>query len=188
MGVMAQLCKSAILLNKGSLAFAGNIGEVIESYVRQNNQNSLAYLAGEDNCRKDIFIKSVQLENKSGEISENFLVNENIYIKLVVGVNQYNSQACISITLQNMLGDYLSTFVETIRPAVNGEVALTIKLPANVIAPNTYAFRFATFIPNGAIFDLVDLACPIRVIDSGSKMALFDGVNYGSFIMNYEIV
>jgi len=188
MGVVAQLCKTALLLRKGQLVYDGDVSNVIEEYIRQNNSSEVSYVADEESSQKDIYIKSVELKNRTGEICDNFLVDENIIIRLKVGINKFDPNVKLSITLQNMLGDYLSTFVESLEEGVGDETELVIKLPANVIAPNTYAFRFAAFIPNGHVFDLVEMACPMRVVDSGSKMALYDGANYGSFIMNYEIL
>lgn len=190
MGVISQLCKSAILLKAGSVEIAGSVAETIEKYVLQNNADSLSYHANSKSQQLNIFVSSVEIMNRNGRVSDAFLVDENIVIKLRIGVNHYNPSAKISVTLQNMIGDYLSTFVENVSDYFTGEngFELTVRLAPNLIAPNSYAFRISVFVPHGEVYDLVEMICPIRIIDSGSKMALFEGFNYGNFIMDYEIV
>ena len=89
------------------------------------------------------------------------------------------------------MGDYLSTFVENLQEHVlndAGEYMLKIKLQSNVIAPNAYFVRVALFLPMGEVYDILEMICPFRIIDSGSKMAMFEGFNYGNFILGYEII
>lgn len=192
MGVISQLCKSAILLKAGSVEIAASVAETIEKYVLQNNADSLVYRANSKSQLLNIFVSSVEITNINGRVADAFLVDENIVIKLRIGVNHYNPSAKISVTLQNMIGDYLSTFVENVSDYYTGnsekEFELKIKLAPNLIAPNSYAFRISVFVPHGTVYDLVEMVCPIRIIDSGSKMAMFEGFNYGNFIMDYQII
>jgi len=192
MGVIAQLCRSAVVMQKGQVSFAGTVSQAVERYIQQNNNDALEYVASESSAKKNIFIRNASVVNRKGESVENILVEENVYIKLRVGINQYNPAAKISITLQNMVGDFLSTFVEDVgdyyKDNRQTEFEVIIKLAAGIIAPNSYALRFAIFIPHGAVHDLVEMACPFRIVDSGSKMALFEGANYGSFILDHEII
>jgi len=192
MGVISQLCKSAILLRKGHLEFTGSVSQAIESYIsNSNSKDSLRYTANKNAVGKAIFIQSAEVVNREGNISENILISESVYIKLSIGINHYDPAAKLSVTLQSMVGDYLSTFVENLEDFYNegrDELDLTIKLPENIIAPNHYALRFAIFVPNGRVYDLAEMVCPFRIVDSGSKMAMFEDVNYGSFILNHEVI
>lgn len=192
MGVIAQLCKSAILLQKGQMGFAGSVSQVIEKYIANNNNDMLEYRADKNAEIKNLYIKSAVVLDKKGEPAENILVDESVCLKIKIGINQYNPAAKLSVTLQNMVGDFLSTFVEDLEDHQdsNGmnEITMTIRFAPNVIAPNSYALRFALFIPYGAVYDLVEMVCPFRIVDSGSKMAMFEGVNYGNFILNHDII
>lgn len=192
MGVISQLCQSTILLEKGMVGFQGATSQAVERYISNNKISTTGYLSSEESSRKGMFIKGATLYDNSNTVSDNFLLDEPFYIELVIGVNEYDSNVRLSVTLQNLMGDYLSTFVESISDFFfdeqKKEVRMKIKIGANLIAPNAYALRFALFVGKGVIYDLVEMVCPFRIIDSGSKMAAFEGNNYGSFIMDYQIV
>ena len=61
-----------------------------------------------------------------------------------------------------------------------------ITYPANILTPNSFAFRFALFNQSGHVFDLVEMICPFSIVDPGSKMALYEGINYGYFNANQK--
>ena len=192
MGVISQLCKKAILLSKGRLIQTGETRKVIDNYVLNTQANSNRYEAkpGNDKSQKQIYFSRVSTLNTEGTSCEDFQFDQNIVLDIGIAINRYDHAAKISFTLQNYNGDYLSTFVEDLRRFYTGkeEASFKIKIPAEVIAPNTYAFRLAIFLPHGTTYDLVEMICPVRIHDSGTNMAMFEGANYGSFFLNYEVL
>ncbi|MDF2187054.1 ABC transporter ATP-binding protein [Paraflavitalea sp. CAU 1676] len=192
MGVISQLCKKAILLSKGRLIQTGETRKVIDNYVlnTQANSNSYEVKPGIDKNQKRIYFSRVSTLNTDGVACEDFQFDQNIVLDIGLVITQYDHAAKISFTLQNNNGDYLSTFVEDLSRFYNGkeEASFKIKVPSHVIAPNTYAFRLAIFLPHGTTYDLVEMICPIRIHDSGTDMAMFEGANYGSFFLNYEVL
>jgi len=189
MGVVTQLCKNAILLKKGNIIFEGAASEVITRYISNNTNESNFYKSTDPNNLKEIFFEEVLIVNSNNQAIEDFQFNESIYLKFRIRVNKNNPSALISFTLQNMVGEYLSTFVETLnRFTVKDNIAeFTIKLQPSIIAPNSYSFRFAIFNPSDVVFDLIEMVCPIRIIDNGTSMSIFEGVSYGNFFLDYEI-
>jgi lipopolysaccharide transport system ATP-binding protein len=103
---------------------------------------------------------------------------------------EHNPASKVSITLQNNMGEYLSTIVQNLTDfsVRDNVVYINLKLASKVIAPNSYAFRVAVFVPNGKVYDLVEMVCPVKIFDSGTEMALFEGFNYGSFFINYQVL
>jgi len=192
MGVIAQLCQSSIILNKGSVVFQGSTSLAIENYISNGRKTESGYVASQEAFSKAMFIKSVTLLNKNELIAESFLLDEPILIELTIGINDINPSAKLSITLQNVTGDFLSTIVEEITViddiTSSKEVKMKIQIADNQIAPNVYSLRFALFVFKGEVYDLIEMVCPFSVVDSGSKMALYEGNNYGSFILNYKIL
>jgi len=191
MGVISQLCKSAIVLHKGEMDYLGDVGKAIEYYIGRNSQRASSYSIDQES-KKDIYFKEVSIANAEGIEVDNFMFNEHIFIRICIGVNVFNPSASLSITLQNIAGEFLSTFVEPLISRYNstlrGGITMTIQLPKGVIAPNNYALRFALFVPQGEIFEVLEMICPFRVTDSGTSMAVYEGVNYGSFFMDYKVI
>lgn len=192
MGVISQLCKKAILLSKGKLIQTGETRKVIDNYVLNTQANSNSYEANHtrDQSQKRMYFSRIATLNADGVACEDFQFDQNIVLDIALAINHYDPAAKISFTLQNNNGDYLSTFVEDLSRFYTGqdEAFIKIKIPSQVIAPNTYAFRLAIFLPHGITYDLVEMICPVRIHDSGTDMAMFEGANYGSFFLNYEVL
>jgi lipopolysaccharide transport system ATP-binding protein len=190
MGVISQLCERAVLLKGGKLIQVGKARKVIDDYILNSGGNSNVYLASTTGNSKEIFISKVETLSTSGKNSEDFQFDESIILKVSLSVAEFVPGVKISVTLQNTNGEYLSTFVEDLRQFYNNEkdVTISFKFPSKIIAPNSYGFRVAIFVPNGNVFDLVELICPIKIFDSGTSMSLYEGINYGSFFLNYELL
>jgi lipopolysaccharide transport system ATP-binding protein len=190
MGVIAQLCQNAILLKNGKLHEIGNTRKIIDNYVLNSHGNSNTYEASALEKKREIFISKVETLNDSGEKCEDFQFDNNINMKVGISIIKKIPGLKLSVTLQNTNGEYLSTIVEDLEPFYDAkkEIVLTFRFPPKIIAPNSYAFRLAVFLPNVSVYDLVEMICPIRIYDSGTTMALFEGINYGSFFLNYELI
>ncbi len=189
MGSVASLCNTGMLLDKGRLEFTGPVDQTLNNYILKGASVS-RYVAPEAIQRKLLYIKEFFLSDKEGEERQDYYLDENLYLRLKIYAEDYSSSALISVTLQNSLGDFLSTFVLklTDHEKTNNEVSLNIMLPSHLIAPNSYAFRIAIFTSKGIVYDLVESVCPIKIFDSGSDMAAFEGINYGHFMMGYEVL
>ncbi len=190
MGSIKTLCNTGLLMEKGSLDFYGSVEDTLNRYILKGNKPS-KYIAPKNALSKTIFINEFSVLNKKNIEAQDFLFEENIFLNLKLKVNTIESSALMSVTLQNSVGDYLSTFVENIGKyslSISNEISLKIMLPSKIIAPNSYAFRIAIFHSNGIVYDLIESICPIKIIDSGTKMAAFEGFNYGNFILDYKII
>lgn len=190
MGVISQLCERAVLLKNGKVLQVGKARKVIDDYILNSGNSSNIYEAKTSGSKKEIFISKIETLNISGSNCEDFQFDENVILKVAISVAEFVPGLKLSVTLQNTNGEYLSTFVEDLRQFYKSgdEVILSFKFPTKIIAPNSYGFRVAVFLPNGSVYDLVELICPIRIYDSGTNMALFEGINYGSFFLNYELI
>jgi lipopolysaccharide transport system ATP-binding protein len=189
MGVISQLCRNSIMLKNGTVFKTGATGKVIEEYLAATNLNTGFYSVDKESKAKENFFTLIKTVNSNNETTENFQFNENIILDVKLCIRNFNPVSKISVTLQNVAGEYLSTFVEDLSDFYKTEdVAFKIKLPSHLISPNSYFFRLAVFVPNGIVYDLVEMVCPIKIFDTGSEMSLFEGINYGSFTMAYEII
>jgi len=190
MGVISQLCQKAILMQRGKLIQYDSTRNVIDNYVLNLQGGSNVYEFSGDESDKKVCFTRIETVNKEGALTDSFQFTESVFIKANLLIKEYDSSAKASFTLQNNNGEYISTFVEELSVFYTGkpDAKVLIKLPSNLIAPNTYALRLAIFCPNGIVYDLQEMICPFKIIETGSSMALYEGFNYGSFFMNYEIL
>ncbi len=192
MGVISQLCQKAMLLSNGRLIEEGETRKVIDSYILNNKKGENQYIANEESKKKEIYFTHVMTVNEAGEHCEDFLFDENVFLKIGIKMRSYDSGAKLSVTFQNNNGDFLSTIVEDLSSFMNvvdkEETEITIRFSSKVLAPNSYAFRLAIFHHKSTVYDLVELICPIKISDTGTAMALFEGTNYGNFFINYNLI
>jgi lipopolysaccharide transport system ATP-binding protein len=186
MGVVTQLCKSAILLNKGSVAYTGNAIGAIDKYLSLN-LNSDKYVSV--NNDKEFFFESAELLDEENNFTNSFGASSKIILRIKVRKNIPNAFVKFSCTIQSKTGDYLTTFVENMEEWFDADTntkTFQVTYPADLLSPNLYAFRLALFLTSGHVFDLVEMICPFSIIDEGSSMAAFEGISYGYFLTNHE--
>ena len=187
MGLISQLCKKGVVLNKGTVGFVGDTTTAIEHYL-DNQQQQVTYQTSDEN--KDYVILSSEAINDSGVSATHFLQSEKIRLKCKIRKNIANPNVRFSCTIQSRNGDYLSTFLEEMGNHFDTALAekeFVIEFPAQLLAPNNYCFRLVVFIGNGKVIDIAEMICPITVVDEGSDMSLFEGSHYGYFIPHHKI-
>ncbi len=186
MGAVAQLCSKGILLKNGKIGFNGNINDCIDKYLTGSDQ-AVAYKA-EKTEAKVSYIREAYISNQKNESGNVFLDSDTIKLRFTVTNKAKISSARLSCTIQSKVGEFLSTFVEDLSELgknTEGDHVFEVCYPGHLIVPNLYAFRLAIFIPNDAVYDLVDMICPFQIVDGGSNMSIFEGLNYGYFKTNH---
>ncbi|MCG7856229.1 ABC transporter ATP-binding protein [Flavihumibacter sediminis] len=188
MGVISQLCKSSILMANGLLSMYDNTSQVINKYI--SNQKSLIgnkYVADVlKTGLKAIYFQEIEVLNNRNELIDQLGFGESIFIKMNIKVNKYYSGQFIGIGLQDKFNNRITTFQKPLAEFYNNnaDIELSIEIPGGFIAPNQYSFVFALFEPNQRVIDVVENVCSIRIIDTGSEFSIFEGVDYGSVILD----
>jgi lipopolysaccharide transport system ATP-binding protein len=190
MGILSQLCNKAIFLHKGELIGEGETHIVIERYLNHENfrQNYEYSPAGR---KSEIYITKIETRNSHDRQTENFPFDQSISVCVTVYINEPIPSIKLACMLQNSNGEYLTTIVEDISKLVTekkeGELHFRLTIKAGIIAPNGYAFCMALFVTPEIVYDWVEMACPIRVVDSGTKISAYETLNFGSyFFVDHE--
>lgn len=63
------------------------------------------------------------------------------------------------------------------------EINIKVSLQEGIVAPNNYSFVVAAFIPNHKVIDVVENICRITIIDSGTELSKFEGIDYGHVVV-----
>lgn len=184
MGILAQLCNKAIFLHKGKLVSTGETQKVVEQYLNHENFRK-AYEYSPGGRKSEMYFSRIETRNIKDEQTENFPFDEPIVVYATIHISEPIPSIKLACMLQNRNGEYLTTIVEDISKVVmekrQGDIRLKLTLDPGVIAPNEYAFCLSLFVTNEIIYDWVERACPIQVIDSGTKMSAYEHINYGSY-------
>jgi lipopolysaccharide transport system ATP-binding protein len=189
MGVVSQLCQSAILMQQGKVLAHKDVNSVIQDYLSANSANTVGYLADVEHIKgKQNYIQKFNtLKDNKTECSE-FTFHESIYLHVEFIVKDYSPKIQIGIGLQDKIQNRIFTILREISDfKKNGDhYSGVVKLPADLIAPNLYSFVVALWTKDGHIFDILENVCQIKIHDSGTDLAKYEGIDYGSVIIKSE--
>lgn len=185
MGVVSQLCKTGILLNRGEIEHVGEIETTIEKYF-----NKMVFAGAYEavNTNKEYYISHANVYDNDGNSNSSFMTDDIIKLRFGVAKKIIKSDVNLSCTIQNKNGDFLTTFVVNLADFIGDTdsfMQYEVSYPAHLIAPGSYAFRLALFQTNGLVYDLAEMMCSFSVFDSGTSMAAFESSNYGYFFTNH---
>ena len=190
LGVLEQLCNRAIFLNKGQLVASGETQTVVEQYLNHENfrQAYEFYPGGE---KYEIYISKIETRNAQGRQTDRFQFDESIVICTTIHINEPVPFMKLAIILQNKNGEYLTTIVEDISKFVmtkgKGDLHFQLMLKPGIVAPNSYAFCLNLFVTPEIVYDHVEMVCPIRISERGTRIMNYESANFGSyFFMDYH--
>jgi len=186
MGTVLQLCKKSILLNNGSIEEMDSSAVVIEKYY-STSQNTSVFKAS---SQKDIYVKSAMTCNELGQLSSSFAHKENIYLRITIGVNNYDPIQNIGLALLTREKKRVFTVNKSLSSFYNAgakELVVDFIIPGGLIAPMDYSFLLALNTRTGLhTYEWLDDICSIKVYDDGTEFAFAEGVDYGCIILKDE--
>lgn len=190
LGVVSQLCENAIVMQNGKLVFGGDINSGIQKYVSQHAANREGYLA--DLKKKgdaQNYITKFNTLKEDRNICSEYIFDEQIYLNIEFVVKAYNSNLLIGIGLQDKIQNRIFTVIREIDNFMKTDdntYSGIVKLPPSLIAPNFYSFVVALWTKDGHLFDILENVCSIKIHDSGTEFAKYEGLDNGSLIIKAE--
>lgn len=186
-GTIAQLCDKTMLLKRGTLAAFDSTSKVIDKYLNKENYSESNKYKSEKKLldHHGNLFEEVYTVNDSNKEAEEFGFSESISVCCLIKLKSGNSNLKVGVTLQNIHGYYISTSIHEIEKeelANKDFITVKVTFPPNIIAPNSYYFRVALFEEN-TVYEILENICGIRVIDTGTQLSRYEGVNYGSVVL-----
>ena len=190
MGTIAALCNKGILLKKGSVELIGDIQKVIVGYLSTSStQNQYSIDPGKLDRTKNLIL-SVQAQSDIGVIGSEFSFSESICLAIRLSLPKPTSNLLLGVALDNSLQSRVFTVtrkaLEFGKPDSDNLVDVELQLPKSLIAPNTYNFTVVLFEHNVTVYDQLDGICPIKIVDDGTRYSNYEGLNYGSIIVDVD--
>ena len=114
MGMVSQLCRNAILLNKGTIDYIGPVSSVINKYLKiQSTTNEFLYIP-ELNVAKSNFIESIKIKNNDNQYVSSFSFDHHIIIEFVCQINDFYDDLLIGIGMMDKSNSRVFTVVKEI--------------------------------------------------------------------------
>jgi lipopolysaccharide transport system ATP-binding protein len=187
MGMIAKLCNVGILLNQGNILAQGSVKNIVEKYLSSNQSSENKYIATEKEIKnKCNYFKKIIVLNNKNEATSSFAFDEKIKLNFEFTISEIHHNAQIGISLQDKFQNRVFTILKPLTSFKNikgTDYSGTLELPSSLIAPNSYSFVFALWTKDGIVFDLIESVCPIRILDNGTDLSLYEGVDYGNIII-----
>ncbi|MEQ1837118.1 MAG: ABC transporter ATP-binding protein [Candidatus Nitrotoga sp.] len=181
MGSIMQFCNKALLLHKGEVVQTGRVAHVVNNYMNLSSKNMGGFVVEAASLRKDICIIKAQSYDSEGNPAVNFTHNQEIVIGITCKINRWVNGTEIRISVRDSKRNVFTTDTELIahEGQIPGELRAKAVIPAGLLRPEEYFFKLAVYLPNQIIFDLVEDALSVTVMDGGSKYAASAGLDYG---------
>ncbi len=189
MGVIAKLCNLGILINQGRIEHIGGVDDVVNRYIGNTGSENTSYNldVSQVGTKKNYFTRIATL-NESGAIVTDYSFDEKVILKFEFVIQEAIPNLQIGIGIQDKLQNRVTTFLKPVsffsREGSHFSGCLT--LPPSTIAPNSYSFVFAIWAKDLAICDLIEHTCSIKIYDNGTEFAVYEGMDYGSIVLNPE--
>jgi len=180
-GAIAQLCNSAFLIDRGELVQKGSVQHVVNHYMNLSANGVRGFEAHAASRLKDVAIIKAQTYDAEGNPSSNFTHTQEITVTISCKINRWVRGAEIRIFVRDSKRSVFTTDTELITQdgKIPEELFVKAVIPSGLLRPEHYFFTLCTFLPNQVIFDSVEDAFSITVIDGGSKYAASEGLDYG---------
>ncbi len=176
LGIVSQLCRKVILLDKGTLLSEGPPEKIINEYSRLSASTN-EYEASEKDSKKHYQILSVKSLNKDNEKAMSFAHDEPIVVETTLICRQEVRNAYLLVAVNNKNGQRIFSdeihLSEDILP-LDKAVSAVLTIPKETLTPGNYTFFVAIHIPNSLGYDVKDQICPIMVYDNGSAFARYE--------------
>jgi lipopolysaccharide transport system ATP-binding protein len=188
MGMLAQLCTTCILLEKGKLLMQDGTEKVIDTYLNRQVSDGSAYYFDESKIagKKAYIVHQKMVDETGNAITE--ITNENpIILETKVRVESFQSDMELAVSLQNKMKGRIFTVnipLKEMMAVGEKEKVIRLEIPPNFIAPNPYSWVSAIHIPGSEMADVLWDECGFFIRDVGSDFARYEGADYGCITLS----
>lgn len=186
MGIISQLCENALVLKNGRVFDQGSAQDMVVTYAQNNGTSGAAYEAELEQPGRSNYIVSVSTCDTSGKLSSDFIFDDHINVAIKFVVKDVTANLQIGLGLNNKFQSRVFTVLRDISAFHRDGFTYSgvLQIPKSLIAPNVYNLTAALWTREGKVFDIAEGICQIRIYDSGTSLSLYEGVDYGSVIIN----
>jgi len=188
MAAIKNLCRQIMLFKNGQLEFEGPMNKGLDYYISQNTENIGQEYVPDKQQMKLTYCSRLEILDENGTVRNLFEFDENIFIRSRIKVDKKHFNAKVSVQVSDNMERLVFTSEVFLNEFLNdtGEVMLLVKIPANILVPNTYKIQFAIHIPNVEFIELLKDILQFTVIDTGTKFSMYGDIDYGCVFVPCE--
>ncbi|GCC52043.1 ABC transporter ATP-binding protein [Chryseotalea sanaruensis] len=176
LGMVGQLCKNALLLDRGKIVCQGEVNEIINVYTN-SYATSNTFVSKAIDMGKSYIIQQVQSLNNFSQVTSNFAHNEEIVLEIVFLATQLLRNTHLMVSVNNRNGQRVFSSdkaLDHVKLEMNLPTTVRITIPKTTLTPGNYTFFVALHCPNTMGYDVADNICPISIYDNGSEFVQYE--------------
>lgn len=189
-GLIHNLCKTGVLLEKGEVKTTGPINQVVESYSQHEKNDKIIPLADINELENSgIFFKFTRISITA--IDDNVTIYEGDTVKMTIWF--FNTEPLINvafgISINDMLGNNLIecrsfSDLPNLDVSLSGEKSISLTFKPQLKA-NTYSVNIGAIASLGSL-DYVPSACTLFISSNNMNEQPWYSNNVGTFMINHK--
>ncbi len=180
LNAVSQICDTGILLSNGLVEFKGKIRDTVATYLNADSDDVI-YLNNNDNSKKLMFIKQIEVTKTDGSISKQYSYDEPICFKFDIGINTNVPNSSFFVTI---LDSRKRRVFSCEREFVNEKMTLIIE--PKTLVRGKYSIHAFINRPKVAQVDIAEDVCKFVVTDPSSYLSKHGEYDYGSVFGRYS--
>lgn len=185
LAVIRQLCDSAILLDRGTVAAHESTDRVIPMYLAATGESSGRWQREAPIPRRSgIYFREVAVVDEAGCPTGTIGSTEGfgLRVELCATSQMRNIQIALRVTNQDGIPVFTtasSDVPRALQTLAEGEHKLTVRIPANFLPPGRYSIIAAVMTPGVERYDMVDGELSFVVQDTGGHATMLRDARLG---------
>ena len=175
MGMINQLCDSAVLLEFGKVVNIGTPVVILDEYIQRQKRMTA------DIKLENPYITDLTVTDKDNDENSDFLTSDEIFVRLAFDPSKMTFPIMAGIAILDVNESKVFTTITQIESAIDG---IRCVIPSETLTPGKYSLDFSLFNGSMNILTYINNICPFRIIDGGTELAAFEGKNYGRVFVN----
>jgi lipopolysaccharide transport system ATP-binding protein len=194
MGVVAQLCSTALLMEAGKVTMTGAPDEVIANYLSAGVAEGLSVQFDSPvPSTKIVTFSKCWVETESGTPATEIAVTRPFRVCVEVTSLRQLTDVEVSIRFTNALGHmvFTSSFADTTRiePVLRaGQTSFSVTIPGEFLAAGNYFLTLALHRPRVEVLEIRENVLAIPIQETGSHMARYGDNHFGSILVKFPWV
>ncbi|RZK11389.1 MAG: ABC transporter ATP-binding protein [Flavobacterium sp.] len=181
MAAIKNFCKKVVILKHGNIEFQGFTNKGIDHYINSDSgNNNNRYVAKEKQLTNSYFEK-IEVVDQNFVSKSQFEFNEFVLFHLSASILDKHLGGKISLRITDNLERIVFTTEVPIKDYLNtgGSIHLQVRIPKELLVPNSYKGQLAIHIPNVEIIEILRDVIQFSIVDTGSKFFMYGDVDYG---------
>lgn len=182
MGAIAQLCNSAIVLQRGRVVFEGATDESVSLYLNKYRTHIRHMQKERSTLKNENQLVTIFNAGPLNQIQNEFSHDGEIKLVFEVYAPKWDDRLEVSLSPCDKFGQRIFTIDVPLKDYYTGEpfIKLAVVIPPEFLVPGSYSWMVFIHYPRVTLYDYHEGVCGFSILETGSVFSRYIGFDYGS--------